>query len=363
MRRTVRNPLRVLGIARCLVGAGFVASAARTWRDRGFLLEQAARLFRGDLGATDAPIRATLMLAIAVALLLLGIVTMARGLRWMRGLVAAGTGPAALSAQEVVEVLVERRLPAYATSDAASSSLLQRVAGDELARLTRWRRALIEDATRAVRWATGLAILLPIPWIAVRLVTREPLLGAFPIWFAILLPFLAAVWVGLLLLQLGATPPRLESVDLPHSGRRDAGGSAPAFTEDRPTLLTWEPAALGNTIGLLGVLTQCLLLSWWTLGTLGYPHLATSIVRHLASIVAGAIFFALGDRMLAAARELLVRVQYDSIVVLVVDTGSGWVARAAEIRTEAREPSGPRQVITAVGGAHTRSAAPRLVPP
>ncbi len=357
------NPLRILGMARCLTGAWFVASAATLGRDREYLLDQAGRLFRGDLGATDAPVRSALVLGIAILLLVLGLTQLVRGARWMRRVMIPEERPAPLSLEEVVAVLGERRLASHDPGDTPPPALLQRALGDELGRITRWRRTLIVEAVRATGRAMLVVALVAIAWLATAPIRPRPFLGPFPGWFVVLYPTVAAAWAGLTLLLLGENHPRHEWVDLPHAGRSGAADAPPRFTESRPTLLGWEPRGLGTALGLAGILTQCLLVAWWHLGTISYPLLATSIVRHVGSIVGGVLFFLLGERIVAAATELLTRVQYDSVVVLVVRAGPAWVARAAEVRTESRGPSGPRQIIATVGGAHVRATAPALVPP
>lgn len=353
MASTLPNPLRFIGLGRALAGCWFVATAASRLGDASFLVPQAGRLLEGDIGGTDAPIRALLVLLLIPAMLLLGTTMIARGVRWTRRVPA--NEPAPLDPEDVAAVLRERRLPAYEAATVQQPWPVRGWLGEELGRMSGWRRDLLATAARTFHRAAGLALLaLIVPWLA-GLIIAGDILGPLPLRFVLIFPFAAAIWVALSLLLVGSEWPRIEVAELPVATRTP---DAERFLESPPVLLGREPPAIGTAIAIVGVATQCALLSWWTLDTISYPHLATSIVRHLGAIVGGVLFYALGARMVEAGSELLRRVQYDSVVVSVDGAG---LARGAEVRTESRDPDGERQIIAAVGSAHAREAARGLL--
>ena len=103
------------------------------------------------------------------------------------------------------------------------------------------------------------------------------------------------------------------------------------------------------------------MLAWWSLSTLSYPLIATSIIRHTASIGAGVLFFLIGHRMVTRAAELLQPLQYDSILVLVDAADQGLVVRAAAARTESRSATGLRHLIATVAASYVRDSAETLI--
>ncbi len=352
------NPLRLVGLARCLAGTWFVASAIASLDDLEYLLGQVTRLLHGDIGGTSAPIRSLLLLLLAAALLGLGVTMFARGLRWMRR--RATGGPSPLASAEVLPVLAERRLPAYGPTPIPLPQPLRRWLEDDLGRITAWRRDLLGAAVRAVARATAIALGFVASWLIVSLAVPTEPRGPFPLGFVVFFPFVAAVWASLALLLIGSEWPRAEAIEMPVVV--SVPGDEPGrVIESPPGLVGREPPGLGTAIALAGVAAQCLLPTWWSLGDLDYPHLTTTIIRHLGAIAAGILFYRLGGRMIAAGAELLRRVQYDSIVVILDPTTSGKTARAAAVRTESRDPDGERQIVSAVGGPHTREAARKLL--
>lgn len=356
MRTPVPNPLRLIGLARCLAGAWFIASAIATLRLAGVYGPLAARLFRGEIGGTDAPIRSLLVLVLAVIMLMLGIMMIARGLRWYRHAPAGEAAP--LDRDEVMAALTEHRLPAYGPGRVPPRWPLRTWLGDEMGRITGWRRDLVGDAARQLARATMIALGVTMCWLVISLAVPDRFLGPFPFTFVIVLPFMAAVWASLALLLVGSPGPRIESVELPVPIPRDAPGQV---IESRPDMVGREPPALGTAIALLGVVTQSLLPSWWTLETISYPLLATSLIRFIGSIIGGVLFLQLGNRMIVAGAELLRRVQHDSTVILIAAAPGGLIAHAAAVRTESRDPGGERQIVSAVAGAHAREAARKLL--
>ena len=356
MRQTIPNPLRLLGVARVLAGAWFIFTGAATLRQYRDLLPQAQRLFGGDVGATDAPIRSLLALILATLLVAIGVALAAMGFHWLRGLRPPPEGPAALDRAEVIAALCRQELPSFAADQDEPIWPLRRWLSDELADLPAWRRSIVNRSVQTFIRSCGLVVALTIALVVVQL-TSNALLGPFPLGFVAVLPFVTGLGAVLALLLIASHSPRVESVEFPIAQRVPDT----QIIEGRPRLLQSESPALGNTLGVTGVAVQCLMLLWWNLSYIGYPLLATSIIRHAGAIAGGLVFFMLGHRMVATARALLLRFQYDSILVVVDDSAGGTVARAAAVRTESFGIDGPRRVIAAVGGSYARESAERLI--
>ncbi len=353
---SIPNPLRAIGLARIVAGCWFVAAGVGTLRHHlSDLIPQARRLFAGQLGVTDAPIRAVLALVAAVVLIVIGPLLIARGSRWLRRMTFSPDGPAAIAGDEVIATLRLHELPAFGPGPVPPYRPLVRWFDEELAGLTWWRRDIVSQGVRTFVWCCALTLVVAACSVALSPVTEGGLLGPFPGAFVTLLPFVTAIWAVLVLLLLAPNGLRIESEEFP--------ASAPAgeIIETPPRLLGREPPALGLSLGITGVAVQCLMPVWWNLSYVGYPLIATSIVRHLGSIAGGILFFVLGNRMTEAAAALLLHFHYDSILVLVDQSGGTTVARAAGVRTESRGPRGPRHVIAAVGGVHVRESAERLL--
>jgi hypothetical protein len=181
--------------------------------------------------------------------------------------------------------------------------------------------------------------------------------------FVIVLPVVTAIGAVLVLLLIAPNAPRIESIEFPLPARPGSGREpgAEQIIESRPRILNREPSGLGITLGVTGVAVQCLMLAWWNLSPIGYPLLATSVLRHAGSIAGGVLFFVLGHRMVTAAAELLLRFPYNSIIVLINDTVRGAVAHATAARTEGRGLAGPRRVVAAVAGTDVRGSAQSLI--
>ncbi len=352
------NPLRLIGFARCLAGAWFIATAISMLRDYDYLLPQAERLFRGEMGGTSAPIRSLLVLILAVVILVTGIRVLVRAVRWLRR--RTGVAPAPLTTDEVATTLREHRLPAFAPGLPRPPWPIRPWLEDDLGRIAGWRRDMLATAVRTLARTTTLALLIAAGWLVAASVAPSESLGPFPFRFVILYPFVASVWASLALLLIEPAWPRVESVELPVPVPLP-GDEPDQVIESAPELVGREPPALGTTIALIGVATQCLLVAWWQLGTLDYPHLAITIGRHLGAIIGGALFFVLGGRMITAGTDLIRRVQYDSIVAMLDRVSGDRTARAAAVRTESRDPDGERYIVSAVGGAHAREAARKLL--
>lgn len=361
--RSIPNPLRILGVARILAGGWFIASGVVTLRQYHLLVPQAERLFGGDIGATDAPIRSLLALIIAAALVVIGPVLAAKGFRWMRHLRLPPEGPGAIGRDEVIATLRHRQLLAYADGPAEPYWPLRRWLADELADMTWWRREIVSRGVRTLVRACVLVLVLAVCWLALSQFATIDLLGPFPVSFVIVLPFVTAIWAVLALLLIAPNGPRIESAEFSLPARADSGREVQAeqIIESRPRMLKSESPGLGIALGITGVAVQCLMLSWWNLSSIGYPLLATSIIRHTGSIAGGILFFVLGNHMVTTAAELLLRIRYDSVLVLIDDTENGVVARAAAVRTESRGLAGVRHVVAAVGGTDVRESAETLI--
>ncbi len=356
---SIPNPLRAIGLARILAGGWFVATGVATLRHYHDLVPGVARLLAGEIGATDAPIRSLLALITAAALVVIGPVLAMKGLRWMRRLPVPPDGPSPVGPDEVVATLRHHQLPAFADGPTVPYRPLRHWLADELADMTGWRRDIVSQGVRTFVRSCVLVLVVAVVSLALSQVTTDGLVGPFPAGFVTLLPFVTAVWAALTLLLITPNGPRIESVEIPLPARAEPRPDQ--IIESRPRLLGREPTALGMSLGITGVAVQCLMLPWWNLSYVGYPLLATSIVRHVGSIAGGVLFFVLGNRMMASAAELLPRFQYDSILVLIDESGHGMVARAAEVRTESLGLAGPRHVVAAVGSVHARESAERLV--
>ncbi|MGH7523304.1 MAG: hypothetical protein ACREK8_03270, partial [Gemmatimonadales bacterium] len=362
MHRPIPNPIRLLGLARILTGVWFILNGAATLRQYRDLVPQAQRLFGGDVGATDAPIRSLLALILAALLIPIGLGLVAMGFRWLRRLRLPPQGPAAIDRDEVVAALCRHELLSYAASHGEPYWPLRRWLSDELADLPDWRRAIVNRSVRIFVRSCAFAIALTIVLIVVQLTTGN-LLGPFPLGFVAVLPFVTALGAVLALLLIASHSPRIESVEfsLPTRLGSHHGVQPEQIIESHPRLLHSESPAVGMTLGVIGVAVQCLMLLWWNLSYIGYPLLVTSIVRDAGSIAGGVVFFVLGHRMVTTAGELLLRFQYDSILVLIDDTGHGPAARAAAVRTESPGLAGPRRVVATVGGNYARESAERLI--
>jgi hypothetical protein len=356
------NPLRIIGLSRILAALWFVVTGVRMLRQFKYLLPQAARLFRGDIGATDAPIRSLLLLLLAVAILVIGPVLAVKGWRWLHRLPLPPEGPAAIDPDEVVAVLRRHELPAYAERVAEPHRQLPRWLAAELADMTTWRRDIVRSAVRAFTRSCGLALVVAAVCVVLGLVTTDELLGPFPGSFVVFLPLVTAFWAGLALTLVPSHGPRVESLEFSVRTDRelDRQPGEAAIIESAPRMLQREPPGSGLALGITGVAVQCFLLGWWNLSPVGFPLIATSIIRHIGSIAGGILFFAVGDRMVKAGAESLLRFRYDSVLVLIQQGDGGRVARAAEIRSESRGLTGPRHVVAAVGGPYARESAERL---
>ncbi len=359
---SIPNPLRTVGVAYIVASGWFIASGAATLREYDYLLTQIARLFAGKMGATDAPLRALLVLLSAVALVLLGFRLLVVGLRWRRRLHLPAEGPAALARSEVVAALRHHTLPAYESGPTESDSLLQRWLTDERGAMTRWRRELLGRGVRIMVWSCVLVLAISALWLLTRFLAPEDWLGPFPTSFVVLLPFISATWVILAFLVIPAERLRVESMELVLPARVEVirGDAEEAILESRPRLLDYS-SGLTNMLGLTGVAVQCLTPVCWDLSHIGYPLLATSILRHTGAIVGGVVFYHLGRWIVRAAAELSRYFRYDSTVVVIDGVGDEIVARAAAIRTEGRALTGPRHVIAAVGSAYVRESALALL--
>ena len=352
----------MLGLARLLAGGWFIATGAATLRQYRDLLPQAERLLGPDTGTTGAPMRSLLMLVAAIALVLIGLTQAVKGFSWMRRVQPSDGRPAELDGGEVVAVLRDHRLPAFADGPATVYWPLWRWLSDEVAGIPQWRRELTSRGVRASVRSCGVAIVVTGVCLAVPAVTSGNLLGPFPTSFVILLPVVTAIWAVLGLMLIGSSSPRIESVELPLPAdmpHRDL--PHPTIIESRPGGVARESPALGLTLGASGVAVQCLMLWWWNLSPMDYPVRATSIIRHVSSIGGGVVFFAVGGAMLTAATTLLVVHRYQSTLVLIDAEDSGLIVRAAAVRTESLGLAGPRHVIAAVGGSYVVESAERLI--
>jgi hypothetical protein len=350
-------------LARILAGVWFIAAGVATLLQFRDLVPQAGRLFGGDIGATDAPIRSLLALILAAAQLPIGLLLAGKGFGWTRRLVMPADGPPALDRDEVVATLARHELPAYADGPDQPYWPLRRWLADDIADLTWWRRDITSRGVRMFVASWGWVLAIVVACAAVPLIIGHDVLGPFPAGFVTVLLLVTATWAALVLLLIPSNHARIASVEFPlpprprYKGERVAG----EIIESRPDMLHHEPAGVGMTLGISGVVTQCLMMAGWNLPYTGYALLATSIIRDTASIAGGIVLFVLGDRMVATAAGLLLHFRYESILVLIEGTDHGMIARAAGIRTERRGLTGSRHVIAAVGGVDVRESAERLV--
>lgn len=359
----ISNPLRWVGLARVVAGGWFLLTVGRTLGESGYLLGQAARIFGGDIGATSAPYRSLLMLILTAALVVIGVRLVVNGIRSMRRLHLPVDGPAPLDRDEVFAVLVRRELPAYANGGSEPYRLLRVILGDQSVALPRWRRKERNRSVRTFAWACALVVVVAGSHVAVSQLAPTQLLGPFPTDFVLFFPLAAMIFAVLGLMAIGSDRPEIRTLEFripakPVSG--EANGSE-RIVESNPTLLDREPPGLGVTLGISGVAVQCLMLVWWNLSPIGYPLLATSLIRMLASIGAGILFFVLGGKMVAMASRLLLTTRYDSTVVMVEGDAQESLARAARMRTQSSTPHGPRHILAAVAGPQARSSAEELL--
>ena len=350
-----------MGLARIVAGGWFILAAVSTLRQYHDLLPQAERLFGPDSGTTGAPVRSLLMLVAAVVLVLVGLMLVAKGVAWMRRVALPPGGPSMIERDEVIAVLGDRRLPAFAEGPTQPYWPLRRWLADELADLTWWQRENASTGVRAFVRTCGAVIALAVFCLSLSLIATNDLLGPFPTSFVILLPFVTAIWAVLGLMLLGSIGPRVEAIEFPVAADGRNHRLRGQAIESRPIMLARPPAGIGLTLGATGVAVQCLMIAWWNLSPIDYPLQATSIIRHAGSIVGGIIFFVLGGRMVAAARSMLLVFRYESMLVLIDDAGPGMAARAAAVRTESLGLTGPRHVVAAVGASYVRDAAEKLV--
>ncbi|HEY4321336.1 MAG TPA: hypothetical protein VGM77_09185 [Gemmatimonadales bacterium] len=359
---SIRNPLRLLGVARVVAGAWFVADGAITLSHFRDLVPQAQRLFAGDAGTTDAPIRSLLTLILAAVIILIGVTLIAQGLGWIRRQPVPPSGPRALDLEEVSATLTRLQAPAFGAGPTAPYWLFRRWLSEQLEDVTWWQREVMSKGVRAFLRACGFSFVLSVCCLSFPFLTATDYLGPFPLTFVALLLAVTLLWAVLSLMLIPSSGRRIESFTFPLarslSGMRDV--RAGHVVESPPALLEPEPAVVGVVLGIVGVGVQCLLLGWWNLSLIGYPLLATSIIRHTASIATGIVFFVLGARMVTAAAALLLVFRYESQVVLVQDSGSGAIGYAAAIRSESSGLTGPRHVIAAVDSADVRDMAPTM---
>ncbi|MGH7583156.1 MAG: hypothetical protein ACREL5_08030 [Gemmatimonadales bacterium] len=357
---SVPNPLRVLGLARLVAGLWFVATGVTTVRRNDYLMPQAQKLFGPDAGTTGAPLRSLLTLMLSAALVVIGLLLVVKGIPWMRRIRLAPGGPASIDREEVTAALGRRQLLSYGDGGIKAPWPLRSWLAEELADMTRWRRDLMNRGVRAFVRSCGFVVLIVVFCVVVPQVTGTDLLGPFPINFVVVLPFVTAIWAVLALLLIGSNGPRIEMVELP----LPVGGTntrPEQIIESAPVLLPRESPGLGLTLGVTGVLVQCLLLSWWQLSPLDYPLLATSIIRHAGSIAGGIFFFVLGGRMVTTAAELLMVFRYESTVALIGADSQGPTVRGAAMRTVRLGLTGPRHIVAAVGGPYVRETVERLI--
>lgn len=360
---SIPNPLRMLGIARILAGACFVANGVMTLATYKDLVPQASRLFVRNPGATDAPIRSLLSLVTAPILVTIGFVLIAKSIKWLRRLPIMVDGPVAIDRSEVISALTERDAPAYEAGPRPTYWALRGWLTDQLADMTWWRRDIMNSGARALVLSCGVSLALGLLFVVRPLVTSDDLFGPFPASFVLVLLFVTALWAVLGLMLIPSNGPRIESIEftLPPQRYNNAASPMGEFVETTPTLLGAESSQVGLTLGIAGIAAQCLMLAWWSLSLIGYPLMATSIIRHSASLIGGIVLFAIGARMLSMAVELLLLFRYQSTVVLIEGTGQGVIVRAAAVRTESRGLLGPRHIIAAVGGSNARETAEGLV--
>ncbi len=358
----IANPLRFLGLGRVAAGCWISAAGVMTLLQYQDFVPQAQRLFGGDPGTTDAPIRALLTLVVSAALIPIGFVLIAKGIGWMRRLQLPATGPAALARDEVVATLVKRQAPAFGDGAAQPYWPLRRWLADQLADLTWWHRDVMSRSVQGFVRSCAFALLLGVGYVVRPMLTNDDWTGPFPTGFVVMLIFVTAIWAALGLMLISSSGPRVESTEF-QLPQRPENRQAPTHDvlESRPEMLQREPPGLGLTMGFVGIAAQCCLPTWWTLSPIGFPMLATSVIRHSAAIAGGILFFALGHRMVGSAAELLLHFRYTSTLVFIENTGQGLVGRTAAIRTDSRGLTGPRHIVATVVASDVREKAQRLM--
>jgi hypothetical protein len=356
---TIPNPLRWIGWARVAAGGWFIANGVTTLTQFKDLQSQAQRLLGPDAGTTDAPIRSLLTLGLAAALVVLGLALIVLGIRATRRLALPADGPVPLDRSEVIATLTRHQAPAFGDGPAPIYPPLRRWLADQLADMPWWNRDIIGTGVRAFVRSCSFVLILSALCLALRFVATDNPLGPFPLTYVLLVLVATAAWAALSLMLIPSHGPRIESVAFPLTRR--AGVDGGVIIESPPALLPAEPGSLGTTLGIAGVAVQCLLPAWWNLSLIGYPLLATSIVRHAGSIAGGIVFFLLGQRMIASAAVMLLRVRYESTLVFLDITDHDTTGYAAAVRTESRGIAGPRHVTSAVASSHVREEAGRLI--
>lgn len=346
---TIASPVRALGAARIVAGGWLVATGAITLGHVGDLLPQAERLFTGDAGTTDGPLRSLLTLITAPVLLAVGVALITKGLRWRRRLELAPAAP--LDRDDVVATLVNREPPAYGNGPVPAYWLLRRWLSGQLADLTWWRRDLMSRGVKAFVRSCGFTIAIVIVHFARPYLLSDDLFGPFPLGFVTVLLAATGLWAALGLMLIASNGPRIESFEFPLPEQIAPG----EVIESPPRLLDPESPALGLTLGIVGLGVQCMMASWWKLSFVGYPLMATSIIRHAGSLAGGIVLFLLGSRMVAAAAALLMTFRYESTLVYTgADTSAARIGHGAAVRTERVGLGASRQLTMAVSGANAR---------
>lgn len=359
----IPHPLRVLGVARLFAGALFVADGVSTLLRARVLVPQVVRLVRSGPNGSDASIRALLILITAVIFLGIGVRLLRRSLGWVRPFSLPAEGPPPIERDEVILALRQHRLNTLAERSSRFPWPFRIWLTPELAGTPHWRREQLRRGFRAVVTACGVVMLLALAYLVGSLITDHDLFGPFPATFALLFPAIAAAWTWAAYLLIAQERPRVETFEfaLPEHEFATPIPSEGRIFETPPRRLSTEPFRPAVTLGIVGVLAQCFLLSWWSLVQESHPQLVTALLRDVGFLGGGVFFFLLGRRMVEAAASILLRIQYDSTLVLVEPTDRGLIAVAAEIRSETRGGSGTRHILAAVAGAHARDTAPALV--
>jgi hypothetical protein len=351
MSQSIPNPLRLLGVARIVAGAALIFAAISNVRDLQLLMMQAGRLFGGDPGSTDAPLRSLLTIIVAALQAIIGLVLVILGARWLPSLRFPATGPTPIDANESKAILESRHATAFDSGPAPIFRPLERMLSDQLADATWWRRELIERGVRFFARAVGVALIITIVCVAVPQIAHKDLLGPFPVAFVGMLLFFGLMYAALTLMLLPSNGPRIESMEIPIAGSGPVLATLTPgdIVESPPRFLNVEPASIGNTIGLLGVGTQLALIAWWKLSPISYPLMATSIIRFAGAIIGGLEFLFIGSKITTTGAALLRTFYYESTLIM-VDPARPSVAHAAIARSESRGVAGPRHVVSAVAG-------------
>ena len=257
----VSNPLRFLGVGRIVAGGWIAAAGAMTLLQYKDFLPQAQRLFGGDPGTTDAPIRSLLTLITGALLIPVGLMLMAKGIVWIRRLHLPHDGPAPLTHEEVMATLIRRQPPAFGVGPAQPNWLLRRWLPDQLADLTWWHRDVMSRSVRSFARACSFALLLGVVFLVRPLLTYDNWLGPFPTSFVVMLIFVTAIWASLGLMLISSNGPRIESMELALPKRADNDGQDNVI-ESVPEMLQRDPPGLGLVMGFVGIAVQCLLPTW-----------------------------------------------------------------------------------------------------